>query len=298
MGGLDGAVVLRAGAWTAQVMPHWGMNMVSLRVDGRPVLREPDSMQTLSESPFLYGIPLLFPANRTANGRFCFDGTTYQLPVNEPAFGNHLHGLMYNAPFAVVHASETAVVAVYENMGDRYPFPFRMQITDRLDETGMTRTLMLTNTGLSPMPYTMAFHTAFCEPQRFRAEIGIRHERSASYVPTGRTAPLNDAEAQYLTGICPKGLAVSGCYTASGPSAQLDDILFEMSDGFDQRVLFNAGGNAGFLCIEPQAGMVNGLNMPNGHKLLEAGGQHHYSISIREVTRRAASTRPAGQPDG
>ena len=283
MSAFEQSVILRSGAWTAEVLPQFGMNMISLRVDGRPVLREPGDMRTLEESPFLHGIPLLFPANRTAQGRFEHEGQTYCLPINEPAFGNHLHGMMYNAPFRIVSVDENQVTAVCENRGERYPFPFRMQVADVLHAHGMTRTLTLTNTGDTAMPYTMAFHTVFAEPERFSAEIGLRHERSASYVPTGRTEPMTDAERLFATGISPKGLAISGYYTAAGKHARLDDMLFEMSDGFDQRVLFNGGGKQGFLCIEPQAGMVNGLNMPGGHKLLAPGQQDQYMISIRKA---------------
>lgn len=283
MNGCEHAVQLRAGAWTAQVLPQFGMNMVSLRVDDRPVLREAEDLSTLQNSPFLYGIPLLFPANRTAHGQFVFEGQTYHLPLNEPAYGNHLHGLMYNAPFEIERATPNLLSAVYENNGERYPFPFFMRITDLLTEEGMQRTLVLVNTGKRTMPYTMAFHTSFAEPETFSVQVGVRHERNAAFVPTGREEAMTETEMQYRTGLSPKGLAISGYYTESGTAARLDDIRFEMSPGFDQRVLFNGGGGQGFLCIEPQAGMVNGLNMPGGHKVLLPGETHQYSISIRKA---------------
>ena len=119
MSSFEHSVILRAGAWTAEILPSFGMNMVSLRVDGKPVLREAGDLHMLETSPFLHGIPLLFPAKRTSGGQFTFEGETYQLPINEPAFGNHLHGLMYNAPFRVVRITESEVTAVYENSGDR-----------------------------------------------------------------------------------------------------------------------------------------------------------------------------------
>jgi len=40
------------------------------------------------------------------------------------------------------------------------------------------------------------------------------------------------------------------------------------------------GGNTGFLCLEPHAGMVSGLDMP---KALLPGRQEQYSISIRKA---------------
>ena len=283
MCGFDNAVTLHAGAWEACVVPAFGMNMVLLRCDGKVILREAGDMATLKDSPFLYGTPLLFPANRTAGGAFTFEGETYHLTVNEPNWNNHLHGLMYNAPFTVAKLSESSVTAVYENRGERYPFPFRLEITDTLDRAGMRRRITLTNTGSKTMPYTMAFHTSFREPERFTVQIGKKHERSATFVPTGRMEELNAQEQTYLTGCCPRGIAISGYFEAAGTDAYLDDIRFTASEGFDQRVLFNGGGEQGFLCIEPQAGWVNGLNIPSAHKVLGAGENAQYEITIGKV---------------
>ena len=283
LGRFENSCVIRHGAWEAVVVPAFGMNCVSLRVNDRKILREAGDMETLENSPFLYGTPLLFPANRTANGAFTFEGVTYHLPINEPNWNNHLHGRMFDAPFTVIEKTENTVTAVYENKGERYPFPFRMTICDAVTDDGYHRRVTVENTGKGNMPYTMAFHTAFEEPELFRAQIGLRHERSATFVPTGRMEQLTDTEKTYLTGCCPRGIAISGYFEAAGEEAYLDDIRFTMSSLFDQRVLFNAGGQSGFLCIEPQIGWVNGLNIENGHRVLAPGQADSAEMTIGKV---------------
>lgn len=273
-------ITLTAGPWQAKVLPGFGMNLISLRHNDSPILREPGDEQTLIENPHVYGIPLLLPANRTAGGRFEFEGKVYQLPINEPAFSNHIHGFLYNAPFSVIQQSTQQVTAAYVNQGERYPFPFAMTITDTLSEAGLRRVLELKNTGDTAMPFTMAFHTSFTEPQSFSVPLGERAERGEGYIPTGKLEALSETEKEYRIGASSNGRAISGFYTAAGHRAKLDDIAFEVSENFDQWILFNGGGEQGFLCIEPQCGQVNGLNMPGGHHVLQPGETETFTIRI------------------
>ncbi len=274
-------ICLRCGDWEAVVLPDFGMNMVSLRYRGDPVLREPNDREALGHEPYTHGIPLLFPANRTESGKFTFNGTEYSLPLNEPQRGNHIHGQMFDAPFTVYDTDSSSVTAVYNNTGERYPFPFDMTVTDKLSEYGLKRTIALKNTGNSSMPYTMAFHTTFNEPKRFSAPIGQRFLCNRNYIPTGDMLTLTETEAQYNLGINPSNLVISGFYTATGHCVKLGAYRLNVSENFDEWVLFNGGGGQGFLCVEPQCGEVNGLNRPYGHRVLNAGEETVFCLEIK-----------------
>lgn len=271
---------LKFGQWTAKICPSFGMNVCALAHSGKEILRSPENLETLKSSPYLYGIPLLFPANRTKMGEFQFDGKMYRLPLNEPERGNHIHGLMFDAPFTVNRKTESCICAVYENVSERYPFPFRMEITDSLSEKGFHRVVSMLNAGNAPFPYTLAFHTTFKEPECMRVFIQKRFVCDENYIPTGEFAKLNALEKQYASGISPNGHALSGFYVSNGNKAYLDEIAFCVSDNFDEWVLFNAGGDKGFVCIEPQAGQVNGLNTKDGLRILNAGETQVFTLSI------------------
>lgn len=276
----DDIVLLSAGDWKAAVLPDFGMNMVSLRCGEKTILREPDSRQTLKENPHVYGIPLLFPANRTEGGRFIFEGETYTLPLNEPQRGNHIHGLMFDAPFTVTAQTGNSVTAMYANHGERYPFPFVMEITDTLSETGVQRVLKLQNYGSGALPYTLAFHTTFTAPEMFLASVRERYLCDENYIPIGEMTELTDVEKAYRTGSAAETRRISGFYAADGHTAKLDEMTFAVSGNFDEWILFNAGGGQGFLCIEPQCGEVNGLNRPDGHRVLKPGETAIFTLYI------------------
>ncbi len=273
---------LNFGDWYCEVSPQLGMNLLRLTHKGNDILRTPKSPDDLAAEPFHFGTPLLLPANRTKGARFCFRGEEYTLPLNEPQRGNHLHGCMHNAPFEVLEHTECRIVAEYVNCGERYPFPFKLTITDSLTEAGYCRELKVENTGGKAMPYTLAYHTAFLEKE-FSAPIEKRYEVDENYIPTGNLLPLTQQETEFVIGTSPKGKTISGSYTVSGHTAIIGEYLYSFSDNFDTLVLFNWGGDKGFVCIEPQAGAVNGLNSGKC-RILEKSETETYTHKIEFKT--------------
>lgn len=254
---MENCIKLTHGDWYAEILPHFGMNAVTLRHFGRDILRHPRDIEELRSSPYLFGTPLLFPANRTKGGRFFFDGNEFGLPLNEPTRNNHIHGLLYDAPFEVMTESENEVTARFINNGERYPFPFEIVIRDLLDERGYERAVTVTNTGDPAMPFTLAFHTTFVEPRWFSAPIGKRFEVDENYIPTGN---MLSTVREYRDGCDPSSRKISGFFERDGKCATVGGYVYEFSEEFDNVILFNALGEMGLLCIEPQAGEVNGLN--------------------------------------
>ena len=67
--------VIESGGWRAEVSPTIGGNIVSLTYCKKDIYAPLKEEKQLEENPFIYGSPILLPANRTAGGKFCFDGT-------------------------------------------------------------------------------------------------------------------------------------------------------------------------------------------------------------------------------
>ncbi len=263
---------LESGKWRAAIAPGKGGNMACLRYDGEDVLAPmtPDNADSC-----LAGSPMLLPANRTTGGRFCFAGRVWRLPVNEPKSGAHLHGLLRTAAFSAEERSAASVRLVYENRGEIYPFPFRMEVVYALSEGGLAAHYALTNLSEEAMPYSFGLHTAFVEPARFSAPLGMQQERDEKNLPTGRYLPLNDEEKAYVRGTHSRRRIISGYYTAAGDTARIGDYIYR-AEGFDHWILYNARGEGGVLCVEPQRGCVDALNRPDcpllaGHETVHFG---------------------------
>ncbi len=273
-------VTLRAGDWEAEIVPGIGMNTASLTFQGTPVLRSPESPEFLRLDPCVYGTPLLMPPNRTEAGRFSFDGKSYQLPVNETVLGNHLHGLVHSQEFTLVQVQGNMLSGIYENRGEIFPFPFRLEVNCILTEEGYAQEFLFTNTGSSDMPLTFGLHTVFSCPGEIRVPIGKRWTVNSCFIPTGELEELTPENECYRTGTDPNGKMVRGFYTSCGNEAKIGDFRYRVTPDFDQWVLWNGDGTSGFCAVEPMRGAVNSLNSGVGLLRLKPGETHRFATII------------------
>ena len=90
----------------AEVWPALGFNCFSWTI-----MESGRLLDLLYDDPALFGdgrptrsgIPVLFPfPNRIRDGRFIWDGRTYQLPLNDPTKKNAIHGFACRHPWRVV----------------------------------------------------------------------------------------------------------------------------------------------------------------------------------------------------
>ncbi len=96
-----------------------------------------DDESELLSHPQYYGVPLIFPPNRTAHGKFCFQGRIYQLPINDPAHDFNVHGfLLDRRPKSVIRENDRWIVQTVWEPGCQgfsgYPHTFELtRISER-----------------------------------------------------------------------------------------------------------------------------------------------------------------------
>ena len=275
--------ILQFQDWEAGIRPDLGMNTVFLRCRGEDILRAPESEDALQAHPCVYGTPLLLPPNRTAGGSFSFGGVRYALPVNDPG-GHHIHGELFHADFRVLRAEAGEITGVFENTGDGFPFPFRIEVQARLGAEGYCQQFRITNTGSSPMPLTFGLHTTFVEKSPIRVPVGQLWERDETLIPTGRKLSPEPRLAAFCQNFLPDGAPVSGFFTSRGNTARIGSFFYRVSDNFNQWTLWNGSGNQGFISIEPQQGAVNALNSGEGLLTLLPGETECYQTWIGRIS--------------
>ena len=76
------AVEFSKGDYAALLVPDMGANLVRLADTRRgiEILRAPagDEVEEFRRRPHVFGLPILFPPNRIADGQYTFDGRTYR----------------------------------------------------------------------------------------------------------------------------------------------------------------------------------------------------------------------------
>ncbi|WP_312148736.1 aldose 1-epimerase [Paenibacillus odorifer] len=286
----EAAIWLKAGRYEAAILPGIGGNLICFRdtENGYRFLHEPgaEEMEAFKASPGIHGIPVLFPPNRYEDGKFPWNGQTYQFPVNEVATGNHLHGFLHTAAWEVeefgsgkTESFVTVFIKVDENHPSYQYLPHKYTIKLRytLGEAGLSQQVLVHNDGEDVMPCLLAFHTAINAPfapessaqdYRVKATIGERWELNDRMLPTGKFQALEPGEVQLREeGVNPYFASMDNHYTAVPQNGrnrmELTDskagvtLVYDVGTSYKQWMIWNNGATEQFFCPEPQINLVN-----------------------------------------
>lgn len=309
------AVEFSAGDYTALLVPDVGANLVRLAHTGLGVeiLRTPGAGETdaFRSRPHVYGLPVLFPPNRIADGQYVFNGRTYRFPITRPQEHNYHHGILKSLPFVVSKArddgrevliecrcySNPAQDAIYRH----FPHPFKCKITYRLSAEGLEQEIMFGNKGAGPMPIGVGFHTPLRIPfaggtaadYALRVAVGYCVELDDRGLPTGRRLPLGERFASLRK----DGLQVTGCEPIeAGFTVREIEVdgrpfrgavvenrrtgvrtFYEVDEHTVYWTIRNNGGDRPYCCVEPQSWWTNAPNAPDpaaaGFRTIPPGGK-------------------------
>lgn len=157
---------------------------------------EPDERRLFKAESY-YAAKLVPWPNRIRDGRYAFQGKKYQLPINEPARNNALHGLLYAKAMKVVKSEADANSAVltlsydFNGSDGGYPFRLKVRLTYRLDAKGFSCTTRARNLGEGPLPFADGWHPYFTfggQIDRLRLELPARQffQVDTQMIPTGK----------------------------------------------------------------------------------------------------------------
>lgn len=187
------------------------------------------------------------------------------------------HGFARRSTFTPVEQGEDLVVLQLRDRPEtlaQYPFPFSLQVTHRLTDSGFSTSFRVENPGADPMPFCIGAHTAFRCPlhpgERFEDyELAFEASETGHALPLTPQGLLSAGAPQYF---------LNGARTLPldyGVFAQLDTLIFQnlrstavslrhRDSGRGVKMHFadfpliafwtHAGSKAPFLCLEPWHG--------------------------------------------
>lgn len=300
-------ISIRKGPLEATAYPQYGGNLARLCWKGMELLRTPEPPDVLAEKAELYGLPVLFPPNRIADGRFTYNGRRCELPLNEGRpRNNHIHGLALRQPWSVAEQGDDALVMEFRYghlhaAFDGFPYPFCLRLSYRLDNDCLTQELRVQNCGDTPLPYGLGFHSAFNAPKRIRitTEAWRWELLPPRYLPSERRLPWAELDPNEWIdpslGRISVHTPVGNGALAGRPfrGAVLDygerAFAYEIDEKFQQWFLWTPEPNSGFICPEPMSCMVNAPNLSlppevHGFAALPPGQDVVYTSTIREIS--------------
>jgi aldose 1-epimerase len=150
-----------------------------------------------------------FPG-RVAEGRYAFDGKTFQLERNDKEGPNAIHGFVRALPWAVTDSDANRamfeIVLPAEQYGNKgYPFSLLIHVAYVLDDQGLSCRFDVRNVGDRIAPVGVGFHPYFTVGSAFidDAEVKIPGaavlEFNERLAPTGKVIPVASTEWDYRT---------------------------------------------------------------------------------------------------
>lgn len=296
------------------LVPAWGSNLLSLRLKGKnlELLRFPESRETYKADPFLYGLPILFPPNRIADGTFEFNGKRYCFNINDPSENNHTHGLLFDAPWKLLWAEDEGERIVletiihseeHEEILAQFPHLFTVHMHYILEQTTLTIEATITSRDTVPFPWGLGYHTTFNYPFSgsgdpamcsFSLNAGKQWVLDERFLPTGELVDIPYLE-QLHKGKSLVGHALDDAFQTAKTGANeavLTDrnsgirVVYSCDEHFKHWVVYNADSKQGYLCPEPYTWITNApnLHLPEeltGFRILQSGEQVKTTTRIR-----------------
>ena len=173
-----------AGVNVAAILSTSGAAIKSLCVNGVELFAPTEGHDL---NPFFDGIVLAPWANRIDRGRWQHNGETLQLPVNETALNNALHGLVATAVFDVAaktNSSVTLETRILPSTG--FPFELLISVCYQLTMDGIEVTHSASNLGAVPAPYVGGAHPYFQISGNDSRDLEFKTDAQTVYVVNDR----------------------------------------------------------------------------------------------------------------
>ncbi|MDR7154936.1 aldose 1-epimerase [Sphingobium xenophagum] len=274
---------MRAGGLEAALSPACGGALRWLALDGTDLLRRaPEgSVDPLDMASF----PLVPYANRIADGRFCFAGQDYHLPLN---FGDHphsLHGHGWQSGWAVTEQSDDAAQFTLVHRPDaRWPWAFTARQHIALSPDAIVLTLALTNDADGDAPVGLGFHPYF----HADADTRLQFAAGSLWLSTPDMLPERSVPADTL-GDWSRLAPVQGDSLIDNVYGGWDGLaIVERGDGL--RLMLTASGadwlhvyrppGSDAFCLEPVSHMPDALNRADGMAIQPPGATRSLSMCI------------------
>ncbi|WP_079912669.1 aldose 1-epimerase [Paenibacillus sp. 32352] len=290
------------------ICPALGNNVYSIwdKTLDREILRVPASPAELEQQPVQFGTPILMPPNRIREGRFQFQGQSYQFDVNHVT-GNHIHGMLRSQSWTVADSgskdgglfiTSTIRLADDANVQRQYPHPLELEVTYVLEGSRLNQVLKVRNTGSTPAPFGYGLHTWFLldgEPDKWKLTLPVSGiwQLDEANLPTGEITPLG----QYET--LREGAALQGhnldtvFQIGDNPclavlSKENVEIRYSGSELFKQWVIYTKGEAHDFICLEPYTWVTNAPNIDlpadiTGLRGIEPGAALELEVTLEVI---------------
>jgi aldose 1-epimerase len=157
--GLNLITLSESASGSSAIISPVGAALLSLKLSGNQVIEK-----LATDRPELYAGVVMAPwSGRVAAGAWVHpDGRKFQLPVNETARNNALHGLVFDKEFVVARSTESSVeLSIEIAPSEGYPSHLKLAIAYELDGGELICSFAVKNLSSEKAPFGLGFHPYF-----------------------------------------------------------------------------------------------------------------------------------------
>ena len=210
--------------------------------------------------------PLIPFSNRIRNGLFSFQGKQIKMLTNFPPEVHTIHGHGWKAPWTVSEVKENRAVLAYQHFPNEWPFSYLARQVFDLEESSLTVTLQINNTGNSAMPVGIGLHPYFV--RTLQASITAKTEKM--WINDSETMPLR-LESVPETKLLNQGLSVTQNTLDNLFTGWNREVLISWPEwNANLRIIADAPldfmviytpTDADIFCVEPVSNVTDAFNM-------------------------------------
>ena len=255
--------------WSISLIPQRGASIVSCDYLGFPVF-EPARLEFETKKDVFASscFPLIPFSNRIENGRFSFNGKTYQLNPNHPDQKFPIHGNAWEMPWDVIeHSPEYCRLSLtYTPERGGWPWAYQAEQIISLEDDILTFEISLKNISEEPFPAGIGLHPFFANALSAQVEFEANSiwQCDDRLIPT--TSMVTTHETGFLTLQPIAGRRLDNCFSDWSGKARISwpefDHNIEIQAGpiFSNVVTYIQPENS-FFCLEPVSHINNALNL-------------------------------------
>jgi aldose 1-epimerase len=258
-----------------QVAPDLGASIVDLSFERggsrTPLLRRaPEPLSRSSDAASFLLVPY---SNRLRDGRFRFEGRTYELHHPKK---DAIHGDVRDRPWQVTHCCDHGCTLTFDSrtFGDvHFPFPFVAEVSYRLEDGVFTNALRVVNAGATRMPAGLGFHPYFnrilgAANEQVLLELAVRGVYPGSpelpALPIG--PPVRLLPEQDFSKLRPLDLVLDHCFAGWDGRAEIRwsesrvRVVMEASARLRHVIVYSPKDEP-FFAVEPVSHANDGFNL-------------------------------------
>jgi aldose 1-epimerase len=258
---------LRRGVFVLDLCPKWGGAVAGFYRGHQALLRPGGDAFLQSGEPRLAAcFPLVPFSNRIADGRFRFQGRTYELVRNFPPEPHAIHGYGWQNRWGVAEASASRAELTLRHAVSDTPLDYRALQIFALQDDGLEIALEVSNASDGPMPAGIGLHPYFPRTSGVTLRAGLDHV----WLPDERKIPQRSvplpAAWDFAHGLRLAPLDLDHCFGGWDGRAELFwpeadlTLVIEATPVLRHLVIYVPPGQD-FFCIEPVSHVNDGFNL-------------------------------------